>query len=292
MKNKDKIINLISQIVDLLREDEVLEIKQELPVVIDKNRFPDNVHELLDLLQSEEWPEAAPNFLICADDDNDKFERAEGIIDYISENLDDKKFLDYGCGEGHVVTKASEVAGKCVGYDITKSGSQLWENYEKYLLTTNFDKVIRFAPYDTILLYDVLDHVDDPISVLKSVRALCNENTKVYVRCHSWMSRTGGHMYKKLNKAWLQLVFNEDELAKMNLSVDGLRKYYFPIHTQKTWFNASDFVVDYHDTVNTPVEPFFRNPAILARLSVEFEGKFPEPQMQQGFNDYVLKIKQ
>ena len=77
----------------------------------------------------------------------------------------------------------------------------------------------------------------------------------------------------------------------MNLKLESLRKYYFPIHTQRAWFNASNLLVDYNDTVNSIVEPFFQKPAISDRLREKFDGIFPEPQLQQSFNDYILKIK-
>lgn len=65
MKNKNKIINLLSDVIDLLMEEdkeENLTVVEELPFAIDKEKFPNEMHELLDLLASEEWPEAAPGF--------------------------------------------------------------------------------------------------------------------------------------------------------------------------------------------------------------------------------------
>lgn len=294
MKNKNKIINLLSDVIDLLMEEDKeknLTVVEELPFAIDKEKFPNEMHELLDLLASEEWPEAAPGFLICEDNEEDKLDRAEGILDYISDDLSGKRFLDFGCGEGHVVVKASETAARSIGFDIVKTGIHDWEKSGKYLLTRNFDKVINSSPYDIILLYDVLDHCEDPIALLHAVRAVCKAETKIYTRCHSWMSRTGGHLYKKLNKAWAHLVFTEEELNKMNLKLESLRKYYFPMHTQKAWFNAANLLVNYSDTVNSIVEPFFQKPAISDRLREKFDGIFPEPQLQQSFNDYILKIK-
>ena len=68
--------------------------------------------------------------------------------------------LDFGCGEGHVVVKASATAARSIGFDIVKTGVHDWEKSGKYLLTRNFDKVINSGPYDIILLYDVLDHCE------------------------------------------------------------------------------------------------------------------------------------
>ena len=257
--------------------------------VIDKSLFPAEVHGLLDLLMSNEWPEATPTFLICEDSEDDKMERAEGILDYIGDDLTNKKVLDFGCGEGHVALKASETAIKSVGYDIVQSGVLAWELGDKCLLTTDFAKVVADGPYDFIILYDVLDHCKDPVVALNQVKSVCTPETKIFVRCHSWMSRHGSHLYKQLNKAWVHLFFTEDELVKMGLKLEFIFKYFFPIKTQQDWFAVAGFNTVSSDVIKTAVEPFFRRPELTARIPSEFNGVFPEFQMSQVFNDYTLR---
>ena len=62
---------------------------------IDKSLFSPEAQTLIDFLQSADWPEAAPAFLICQNTEEDKTERAEGIINYIAENFTNKKFCDF-----------------------------------------------------------------------------------------------------------------------------------------------------------------------------------------------------
>lgn len=244
--------------------------------------------ELLDLLNSDVWPEAAPSFLICSETDEDKFERAEGILDYVGEELKDKKFLDFGCGEGHVTKKAIEVGSIAFGYDIIQTGSLDWS----VGLTTDFTIIKANGPYDFVLLYDVLDHCIDPVLVLNQVKEVCGVDTKVFVRCHPFTSRHGGHLYKQMNKAFIHFIFSEEELLELGLKADIVQKTYFPIKDNGLWFTESGFKTISHDSVTSSVEEFFKNTqVILNKLPLNFyKGNFPDWQMSQLFNDYVLKI--
>lgn len=258
---------------------------------IDKSLFPDDTHFLLDLLQSNDWPLAAPKFLICNDTDKDKSDRAEGILNYMGENFTNRKFCDFGCGEGHVAKEVGKTSVLSVGYDIVKEGNLPWETTQDgFTLTNNLDKVKESAPYDFILLYDVLDHSQNPVEVLQQVKSISNENTKVIVRCHSWMSRHATHLYQKINKAWIHLVFTEEELKLMGLEAPFTQKYFFPIGQQEGWFKAAGFSVVSSDVIKSEVEPFFRKPKIVSRLPMDKFKDFPEWQMSQSFNDYVLKL--
>lgn len=243
--------------------------------------------ELVKLLNSNEWPEAVPPFLICDDSDNDKFDRAEGIIDYINYDLKDKKFLDFGCGEGHVVKKLATDGINAFGYDIKQSDNFEWTN----TLTTDIEFIKHNKPYDVILLYDVLDNADDPSNILKLIKNLCNKNTKIHVRCHPWTSRHGSHLYYQLNKAYIHLIFNDIELSKLGINIGFFNKIYAPIAYNQKWFKENNLKILKHETLKNPIENFFKNNQIInARLSKMYKGKFPDFQLSQSFNDYVLQI--
>jgi hypothetical protein len=103
------------------------------------------------------------------------------------------------------------------------------------------------------------------------------------------MSRHATHLYQKINKAWIHLVFTEEELKLMGLEASFTQKYFFPIGQQEGWFKAAGFSVVSSDVIKSEVEPFFRKPKIVSRLPMDKFKDFPEWQMSQSFNHYVLK---
>lgn len=256
---------------------------------------------LKSLVLSEQWPSAV--FKVQIADENsekDKEERAEGICDILLPPLNGKKVLDFGCGEGHIAKHAATEATISVGYDIDKSPkSQLrWEEKEEnLLLTTDFEKVSSEGPYDVILIYDVLDHTKNAMSeiLLRAKSVLSNEG-RIYLRCHPWCGRHGGHAYRKINKAFVHIVFSEEELRAFGLELEPNQKVTFPLLTYNKAIEDAGLVKDSEHEIDTQeVEPFFsENPLVKARILKAFgaeewsEGK-PSFQMSQCFVDYVLK---
>ena len=121
---------------------------------------PSEFQKLTELLKSDAWPHAVDPALICdVTSEQDKEDRAEGILDIIIDiNLENLKFLDFGCGEGHVVNHSRSQKPKLsVGYDIKKFDK--WNNWEKSpnsLFTTDWNKAKTLGPYNIILMYDVI----------------------------------------------------------------------------------------------------------------------------------------
>ena len=249
----------------------------------------DDFEMLRALLVSHEWPEAAPEYMICEDTDEDKVDRAVGIMELLKVGLADKKVLDFGCGEGHFVAETAKVAAKAIGFDIEKAG-RLWEGD---LLTTDWEKIKQGGPfYDVALLFDVLDHCQDPVSALLRLREVCDSKTYIFCRCHPWMGPHAGHHYRKLNKAYVHLVFTEDELRQMGVDSVFTQKKYFPLDDTGAWFREGGFKIVEHRMHQISVPVFFKdNFLIRKRLPLNFYDAFPEWQMSQVFNDYVLKVQ-
>ena len=242
--------------------------------------------------------------------EDDKKNRAENVIDvFISESLENKKFLDFGCGEGHMaVYAASQKTTISVGYDINQTGTLAWNSTENpYFLTTDLEKMKEKGPYDVILIYDVLDHCADPINVLIQAKSVLTNNGKIYLRTHPWISRHGGHLYqqgqlyRQLNKAFIHLILTEEELKTIGIEPETTpnQKVLSPIMTYENWIKKAGLAIVYKHTEPQDVEPIINNKIIAKKIYQRFPNfliesenhpaKPPIFQMSQNFLDYTLK---
>lgn len=233
------------------------------------------------LAKSDLWPDAVPKSLIS--DTETQNSRAMGILQTMNIPIAGKKFLDFGCGEGHTVVIAKEVFGaKAFGYDIKN-----FEWNEKNI-TNNLETVFKNGPYDVILLYDVLDHAEEPETILKTCKQILSPDGKIFVRVHPWFSRSGTHIYKQLNKAYLQLVFNNEELSALGTIQEKVNEI-INIETYKEWVKKTDLMIVSENVTRQNIELFFtHNPAILRRIKANFDNEFPRNMLEIQFIDMIL----
>lgn len=305
--NKEKIEKAIKEIKNKLNELELeLDLVQigapiHTSVSIEQNSNNLEFDKLKNILNSNEWPEAVLDFqIVDQNSEEEKMDRAEGIIDIlVDEELENKKFLDIGCGEGHMAKYAStQKTTISVGYDVIKSEkSKLsWETEENnLLLTTNFEKVKEKAPYDIITIYDVLDHADDPKEVLEKAKNVLADNGKIYLRCHPWCGRHGGHYYRQINKAFVHLVFTEAELEQMNYKLEEKNnKILFPILQYNQIINNASLKKIKEEVEKQELEDFFQQNELVKNRIINyykqnnFNDNFPKFQTEMCFLDFVL----
>jgi 2-polyprenyl-3-methyl-5-hydroxy-6-metoxy-1,4-benzoquinol methylase len=260
------------------------------------------ITELRMLAKSDRWPLAVPEELICADDEESKLGRAAGIIsDFMQKSINGSRFLDFGCGEGHVVNVASNLFGvrTAVGYDLKDQDWKHFEPHSRQVLTTEWAVVKKHGPYDNILINDVLDHAENPKQIMQQVREVLSPVGKVFLRCHPWTSRHGSHLYKQLNRAYLHLVFSTDELYQMGLTEMPTSQLIDPLSAYQNLIKDAGFTIMQEEKITHPVEIFFtHHSAILRRIKSRWamgdvptlaDGTdFPRDIIETQFVDYVL----
>jgi 2-polyprenyl-3-methyl-5-hydroxy-6-metoxy-1,4-benzoquinol methylase len=256
------------------------------------------------LAKSELWPESVPYELIC-DDEKDKLERASGIIEhFLQEDLNNKTFLDYGCGQGHIAFMAAHQykTKLAVGFDIIeqKTWTQ-FEPQENLVFTNHFDKITSYENFDYILLNDVLDHSTNPAKILEHAAKLKTPQTgKIFIRFHPFTSRHGTHLYRQLNKAYLQLVFTTEELQVFGIKEEEYTAFTpDPIETYKKLIKDAGLSIIAENVITQPVEMFFTHkPQILRRIKEKMKknknaplvdgSEFPREILEIQFVDYIL----
>lgn len=276
------------------------QINQKLDALIEKtSQKKDNA--FFDLLKSivlePSYPEAVDPSLICnTSDENDKIERATNIVEiYIEEFIENKSFLDFGCGEGHVALAALDKNPSMVkGYDIKPENFSKKITEEKpNLLTSNWDEVAK-EKYDVILMYDVFDHLEneDPTEVMKKVKSVLNSDGKIYTRMHPFISRHGNHYYHTLNKAFVHLIFSPEELEQITgVKPDiHVNKVFYPYRSYNEVFKKANINIVSSNTIENEVEPYFKdNKMLMNHIMKKFNfNDMPLQQMAMSFIDFVL----
>jgi 2-polyprenyl-3-methyl-5-hydroxy-6-metoxy-1,4-benzoquinol methylase len=245
-------------------------------------------------LNDKEWPQAI-DISCVPHNEADETKRADNIIDLIvTEFLKDLKFLDYGCGKGYVAHAASKRgASLSVGYDLKVN----WGNFQdtsKLLLNGDYQDVLKHAPYDVVLLYDVLDHYKgNPLEALHRIKDILSPRGRVYIRNHPWCSRHGTHLYEQINKAFLHLILDEVELARIGgYASEHTIKLTRPVDTYREWFHKAGFSIKNEIILTNPVEPFFTsfdNAIIKEKVTKHWDGEDPTRYMSLQFVDYLLE---
>lgn len=257
-----------------------------------KNEYEIAFASIRELLEKDDWPIAVDPKSICATEQA-AYIRANSIIDLvIGERLTDKKFLDYGCGEGHVVKQACENQANAFGYDINPNIFK----FEESLFLNSFDAVKSVAPFDVILMHDVLDHIQniDPIAALIQAKSVLAPGGRIYVRNHPWSSKHGGHLYEQINKAYLHLVLDEVELTRLRgYSCQHNIRVIRPLETYKNWFEVAGLKVTSEIAIKSGEIPqFFKQPScVTEKLKKVWEGDEAAmlANMEIDFVEYIAE---
>lgn len=244
------------------------------------------------LLKTSRWARAVDPLVIAdPNSEEDKTARAKGILSsVIVEPLKNKKFLDFGCGEGHVVRESP--ANFSMGFDININKKP------DIALTDDWQEVKKHS-FDVILAFDTLDHVQDEdtaIDCLKRMKDVLNSDGKVCLRLHPWCSRHGTHIYRKLNKAYAHLCLDEEELEKY----EGIHtlKLIHPLNSYLRWIKEAGLISIRHNVLREQIEPFFMESPVADAIKKHWKSShdpllaggnaFPSYQLEQQFVDHVL----
>lgn len=296
----DEQIRLLNKTIDFLNalKQEKIKIRTEIPKVL-----PAEFEILKKLLESDAWAPAVDPVLICnSESEDNKLDRAEALMDLLlpiaasgKPDIAGKKFLDFGCGEGHVAFKSKDYhTALSVGHDLTNNKWEHFPQKDNLVFTNNFAEVEKHGLYDTIFIYDVLDHIVGSVNdVLLDIKKVLAPKGTVHIRTHPWCSRHGTHMYRTINKAYIHLVFSKEELEDLGYKEQmPTCEIIHPLDTYKDWFKKAGFQADHAPPIQEAVDAFFINQVLIAdRIKANWR-KSPDPALNSGIRFPEFQISQ
>ena len=266
----------------------------------------DSLKEFTDLrflMKSDHWPEAMEEGDIVHDNEEEKLHQAAAILStLVKVDLLEKNVLQFGCKEGHVgyVAKTLFNTKKFVSYDIEKSDN--WSKYcqdKSLIYSDKWSDIEKEGPYDAIIIHDIIDHAQEFEKSFQKIISVKNPTGKIFIRCHPWTSRHGCHTHLQVNKAFLHLIFSEDELFGMGIKPTLTNRLLDPLTAYHRLFKAAGLTIQNEKIMTREVELFFaHNPVILKRIKEKWNSssnseyasgiKFPREFMEIEFVDFTL----
>lgn len=117
-----------------------------------------------------------------------------------SVSLKGKKVLDFGCGYGPLSKVLYELGAKVYGIDLDKHKLQLAKKLcpREINFRLSGKKKILFNDgfFDAAVLFDVIEHLDNPKDILSEVRRVVRKEGQVLVEFSPFYGFSGPHLWK------------------------------------------------------------------------------------------------
>lgn len=111
-----------------------------------------------------------------------------------STNFKNKKVLDIGCGTGNFAYKAAKSGARVLGIDYSNEAINIaqkkYKNKNLEFMQFNASDKLP-GKYDIIVLVGTLEHMDNPLQVLKVCKKHLNKNGKIIATVPNWLNPRG-----------------------------------------------------------------------------------------------------
>ena len=142
----------------------------------------------------------------------------------IDEMFKDKSVLDIGCGAGgKTVFYGSKGVKKIIGVEILEKYRKEAEQLaEKFNMKDKFEFVCADASktpfedesFDTIIMNDAMEHVDQPELVLEECYRILKKNGRLYLNFPPYNHPYGAHLSDAIGMPWVHVFFGEKTLIE------------------------------------------------------------------------------
>jgi len=123
---------------------------------------------------------------------DDPLEHDNEILNVL--NFKKKKILDIGCGTGNFAFKVAKLGGDILAVDYSDAAIKIAK--KKYihpnLKYKQLDVSKKFpGNFDVIVLVGTLEHMDNPLKILKICKKHLNKNGKIIITVPNWLNPRG-----------------------------------------------------------------------------------------------------
>ena len=127
------------------------------------------------------------------------------------------------------------------------------------------------------------------VQQLKEIKGLLATGGKVFMRTHPYCSRHGTHLYHEINKAYIQMVFTNEELESMGYKQEPIRKVFNPIQYYDNILSKANFKIHSGPhQIKEGVESFLTQSPIIDKIKSNYTDKFSITFLENQFIDYIL----
>lgn len=151
----------------------------------------------------------------------------------------DKFLVDIGCGRGYFLDEARKRNWRAEGVDFSKTAISYARKVLKLsvrkldILSNNIDE-----KYPLITLNQVIEHIDQPSDIIKSLRRLLKDKGLLYIATPNFSS-----LSEKMNKIEFDYYIPPEHLCMFNINsiTELLESNGFKILYSKTWSYPTEF---------------------------------------------------
>ncbi|WP_394989305.1 class I SAM-dependent methyltransferase [uncultured Helicobacter sp.] len=104
----------------------------------------------------------------------------EKRFELIKQSLVGKKLLDFGSGRAQFLLKAREIANEVAGVEIESRVQHIYQE-NNILLFNHLDEIGGGVKYDIITAFHVMEHLQDPVAILKQLATFLKNDGKIIV---------------------------------------------------------------------------------------------------------------
>jgi 2-polyprenyl-3-methyl-5-hydroxy-6-metoxy-1,4-benzoquinol methylase len=189
------------------------------------------------------------------------------------------KLLDIGCGEGSLTVQFEPYYSMIVGVDASKKNIDVAKKKyaNRYHIRYDHSLIEEFLPtdkFDTISMVNLLEHVIDPISILKRISNWLSSKGVIIIIVPNTLALTRRIATK------MKILKNEYELTEWNIKIAGHRRVYdlklLKTHIQRAGLKEINSGGIFQKTISSPQMDYLLDSNLWDRYNYGWGGQDEE----------------